>query len=113
MADDIASRHAAVRLAFLNCTPHTHHPVFPDNPLVFHFSGRSLRLLALGFASDSHDSPRAEAGKVIVTGHERKYRSPHGNQKETLARVSQRSLFIHSTGSFGTIWLGVIQSKCF
>jgi hypothetical protein len=53
-------------------------------PLVFfHFSAAvSSALLALDFASGSHDAPRAGAGKVIATGHERKHRSPRGNRKE-------------------------------
>jgi hypothetical protein len=39
--------------------------------------------------SASHDAPRAGPEKVIVTGHERKYRSPRGNRKETLvAKIS-------------------------
>jgi hypothetical protein len=54
---------------------------FSVTPLVFFaFPAVPSALLALGFASSSHDA----TGKVIVTGHESEYRSPHENQKETL-----------------------------
>jgi hypothetical protein len=52
-------------------------------PSFFTFPAVPSALLALGFASGSHDAPRAEAGKVVVMGHERKYhfatREPEGN----------------------------------
>jgi hypothetical protein len=47
---------------------------FCHSPSFFTFPAGPSALLALGFASGSHDAPRAGAGKVTVTGHERKYR---------------------------------------
>jgi hypothetical protein len=50
----------------------------------FAFSVRSLGAACLRFHLGLARRASNEAGKVIVTGYERKYRSPHENQKKIL-----------------------------